>query len=615
MHDVSSQEVFYAFQTSGVSPANVAGLDSFRMESLARQDIAATGLTWNTTESGVDFSYRVSGADLTQTTTAALYWAHGTTFADRIGGPVSTTSLEQQQGDHGPFFVPNSFLGSPPPDATHLLLVTDPDNVVAETDETNNVAALAIPDIVLKSATTDDSRSVRFEYEVTGAPIDQFQVNVYRSARPDFSPGHFDPSQDVQVDSRLIQGATPGPHSERWDVPLPTDPAHPYVFVAADPADRVPETDESNNVASFRKRVLGVVTNGLIPTGFLAPFGARPEWVYQTAALLHDTQMYDVAIPFDWSFISVLPIPQVAVRAGTALAGQVGSTIQQMKASWPNDIIDVHLIGHSRRAVVISTALAALQANVEVTRGYATMTMLDPHPAHNHPLDPQYSASPEVLGRILEGIVERFQERAQDPEVIVPANVDKAQVFYQHTPWYRISSGIEQFLNLWGEVPVINRSSAPVEYHDLTAPDMTHRLVVDWYVAHVLRYLKNGGTAPSSAGRSVSRPAGGQVLAGSAALSVPSPNGDALITLGASGTGMGHAAPGGPLIPAVSPLTSEGGKAQGPDQVPAMSNKAPARLEVVPFSKRTRDSVFALVGDSPLFVGSGDSPFILPGMR
>jgi choice-of-anchor C domain-containing protein len=107
-------------------------------------DLVATSLTWNTAQGGVDFSYSVTGADLTQNTTAALYWASGPTFADRIGGPVYDTQIEHPQGDHGPFYVPTSVLGILPAGATYLLLVVDApatttNGVVAESDEMNNV--------------------------------------------------------------------------------------------------------------------------------------------------------------------------------------------------------------------------------------------------------------------------------------------------------------------------------------------------------------------------------------------------------------------------------------------------------------------------------------------
>jgi GH24 family phage-related lysozyme (muramidase) len=113
-------------------------------------DITPTSLTLNTSQGGVDFSYRVSGADLSQDTTAALYWARGTSFADVIGGPVYDTPLSRPVGDHGPFYVPPAVLGTPPPGATHLLLAVDPPSPglpnghIAESDEDNNLLALSI---------------------------------------------------------------------------------------------------------------------------------------------------------------------------------------------------------------------------------------------------------------------------------------------------------------------------------------------------------------------------------------------------------------------------------------------------------------------------------------
>lgn len=117
-------------------------------------DIAPASLTWNTAQGGVDFSYQITGADLPQATTAAFYWATGTTFDDRIGDPVFSTPLEQVAGTYGPVHVSAADLGTPPPEATHLLVVTDPDDLIAETDETNNVLAQEIPAVAAVDAVT-----------------------------------------------------------------------------------------------------------------------------------------------------------------------------------------------------------------------------------------------------------------------------------------------------------------------------------------------------------------------------------------------------------------------------------------------------------------------------
>ena len=54
-------------------------------------DIAVTDLQWNTTDGGVDFSYKIGGISLPQATTVAVYWASDTTFASHIGDPIYTT--------------------------------------------------------------------------------------------------------------------------------------------------------------------------------------------------------------------------------------------------------------------------------------------------------------------------------------------------------------------------------------------------------------------------------------------------------------------------------------------------------------------------------------------
>jgi hypothetical protein len=105
-------------------------------------DLAATSLTWDTAQGGVDFGYQVNGAALPQDTTAALYWASGTT-EDTILEPAATpipipktTPVGQAQTGH----VAQRDIQPPPSDAKELLLVVNPSgpNHVQESDETND---------------------------------------------------------------------------------------------------------------------------------------------------------------------------------------------------------------------------------------------------------------------------------------------------------------------------------------------------------------------------------------------------------------------------------------------------------------------------------------------
>src|SRR5262249_22673850 len=141
---------------------HIAFFDLISVSPEDKPDLAATSPTWNTAQDGVDFGYEVDGAALPQDTTAALYWATGTT-EDTILEPATTpipipktTQVGVPQTVH---VAPQDFPGGAPPDAKYLLLVVNPSgpNHITESDETNgqdpnNVKWLALPDIVMQHA-------------------------------------------------------------------------------------------------------------------------------------------------------------------------------------------------------------------------------------------------------------------------------------------------------------------------------------------------------------------------------------------------------------------------------------------------------------------------------
>ncbi len=84
-----------------VDPNNtVSPADPSKIASLALPDIAATSLTWDATQGGVDYGYTITNANLPQPTTAALYWAPTATFDSTqdtlIPGSVFTTATAAQ---------------------------------------------------------------------------------------------------------------------------------------------------------------------------------------------------------------------------------------------------------------------------------------------------------------------------------------------------------------------------------------------------------------------------------------------------------------------------------------------------------------------------------------
>ena len=220
---------------------------------------------------------------------------------------------------------------------------------------------------------------------------------------------------------------------------------------------------------------------------------------------------YDVAIPFDWSRFSSLPVPGLSTLAGQQLAGAIVAAAQQLQPRLsPGDVIDLHLIGHSRGGVVVSQAALALKALEQagalpaLKAGWLKMTLLDPHPADDPGLSgtpglPPYSVSGGPLGRLFVTGYNAFVAGTQDPAVVVPGNVDEAEVYYQRTdhrlasssPTSRPSStSPERIFIPWGDVPVFG---APARYSDLTGIVHGHYEVHDWYQQHVVPTLRTAG--------------------------------------------------------------------------------------------------------------------------
>ena len=134
---------------------------------LAEPDLAMTPPTW-TAGQAVTFDYTISGAALNQPATVALYWSADKAFdpsQDRlISGSITTTQTAQTPpGTSVPVHVDATALQNtpPPPGTKYLLAVVDPPDAanpqgqIVESDETNNVQSLALPDISLSSGAVD----------------------------------------------------------------------------------------------------------------------------------------------------------------------------------------------------------------------------------------------------------------------------------------------------------------------------------------------------------------------------------------------------------------------------------------------------------------------------
>jgi hypothetical protein len=331
--------------------------------------------------------------------------------------------------------------------------------------------------------------AVRVRYEVVGDPAPSpFVIGVFRSV-DDFLAGTDFPLGRVTVDGDNL--AT-GVHEVTIPVAaMGINPALKYVLAGLDiqvdpdvPAGQVVEEEEfTNNVAGFRKWVVGAVTHGQAPGGVL------PSWVGGLTAAL-EGQGYDDAVAVDWAAASALPTPGQTGAAAQATLVQLATAINALPNFGANDVVDVHVIGFSRGGGVMAQAAAGLAALPHTTGGFKKLSLLDPHPARNGG-PAHYSASPGPIGRFTERMLLTFQAATADPALAIPAGIDQTELFYQQAPYTRTVLADERFLNLWGEVPAA--SGSPVSYYNLTTAVPSHAAIVLWYSQQIVPVLGTGG--------------------------------------------------------------------------------------------------------------------------
>lgn len=343
-------------------------------------------------------------------------------------------------------------------------------------------------DIAVIAATTTDSQSVLVDYTISGDTTPaSVPLGIYRSADASFSA-----SSDQLVGGLLLSGSqlTVGDHEISIPIPdgLVIDPSRKFVLAVADPANTVAETNEGNNVASFKKLLVGVVTHGAEPSGTL------PFWVGEMATTLQG-EGYDAAIPFNWAAASNQANPTIVPQQAGLLTNQVIAAAGGLTIG-ANDVVDVHMIGFGRGAGVVTLAGANL-GNVGVptplASGFLKLTLLDPHPARNDGFVAE-SASTGPFGRLSLRAYRNFQSKAQDPALTIPANADYAEAIYQRTPYDRVNDPVsgEGYFNPWGSVP-IGGNTAVTSYFDITPLASSHTAVRQYYQQIVAPNLGLGG--------------------------------------------------------------------------------------------------------------------------
>jgi hypothetical protein len=366
-----------------------------------------------------------------------------------------------------------------------------------ESVESRALLSTMLPDVVMDSATTADSRSVTITYDINNTSLSQpLTFGVYRSAED-----HVD-SGSVSVATATVSPSTAaaptrdtagqpatgqGHHELNIYLPdgLPPDPSHPYVVVAADPSHTIAQSSNANDSAAFRKHIIAVITHGGLQNRSWKNTGA--PWARTIATSLL-AEGYDAAIPYNWVAASIHP--GEAAKQGPFLARRILQVASQFP---PSDPVDLHFIGHSEGTVVNTIAIEIMKTKgtPQIHSGFIVDTMLDPHAANNSATGGQLSSKHGVTGWLAKTLVGAFQWEAKDPLVSVPSNVGLAQVYFQHTPIKMAGGGSNHGIyNLWGQ-----RVRGVAEYANLSGPGISHAgnfRVQDWYQQNVVPLLAHG---------------------------------------------------------------------------------------------------------------------------
>jgi hypothetical protein len=368
------------------------------------------------------------------------------------------------------------------------------------------ITVASVPDIVVDTATTTDSSTVTATYDIAGIAVTQpLTFNIYRSA----SQASYTSADLIGTDTLSASDTkdlSVGHHQVKLNLTsgkLLPDPLHEYVHIVANPGRTVPEANYANDTAYFRIYVLGVVSHGFALPGATT----LPAWEVNTARELTIDDYYDAVIQVNWLAASNTAAANEAVAAGDLWYAQVKTRADQLAASHPGNIVDLHLIGHSRGTVVVTEIARDFLGTSDpaISGAYINLTLLDPHPANNFLYEKAfYSAYPLTYPLVVIPYL-AFQTKAIDPQIVIPSNVKNINIYYQQSSYLNgfILTNLSEFhLNLWGEGPgdgIIDQSSAPIQWHSLTnVVDTTigpggskigpigHSEVPIWYEVHVV---------------------------------------------------------------------------------------------------------------------------------
>jgi hypothetical protein len=363
--------------------------------------------------------------------------------------------------------------------------------------------------IDLTFATTSDSRTINVNYNINGSSLAGQDVtfSIYRSSAYDSLKGA------VLIGTATIPGSdgadlSAGTHT---GVKLALTAPNGQPVTALTPNTALPfivvVANLDNSSASFETHVVGVIAHGSEFDPYLILTNQAPAWEMLMATDLQVIDGYEAVIPFNWIRLCIIPFPFAVEIASNMLYTQVVAEANQLAGQHPGDVVDINFIGDSRGTVVVSQVLQQLVSTTDpaLKGGYMQMTLLDPHPANR--MDDLFRWIPALSQAndlaVLGFLVDYF---SQDPQIVVPPNVDQVQDFDEQTApgqlgflngflaTHDTTQLLEFMFSLWGEPAgnIVDQSNQAIEQMNLTnvfIPSLGligHAEVPLWYLDYVV---------------------------------------------------------------------------------------------------------------------------------
>jgi hypothetical protein len=283
-------------------------------------DAIAREAKWNESLHTAEFPFELTASELTKDFNSDVYWANGPTVADVIGEPIETFFLGREHVVDQ-ISLPFTSLGTKPNGATHLVFVIDkptidhPKGLVRESDETNNVAWLQLPDLIPPQMdvetgvegfhwdSLENGGGFTFSYEVeefvpkgtqirfmwTNGPSSDNEAETALLLTLDDSPlppgvtGSGDLRKEGHHTVRVQHSALNRGHRS----PVSGEKEYPYLVMVLDSEEKIPEVVETNRAAlKVVPLVVNVVTHGFQPVdeGVPAIFGTIAESIRELPA-------------------------------------------------------------------------------------------------------------------------------------------------------------------------------------------------------------------------------------------------------------------------------------------------------------------------------------------